>query len=447
MFKLVKLFTLTTTLFLFNFFSCFGQNINLDLTFSAVDSIKYIKLDSVKVMNRMFGGNQATIYWPDTTISFKLNSGDTLLYIGYSTIYPVGERDLEQSTKEFRLFDNFPNPVADRCLISTELPDKGLLYLDLYNIHGQRIEAKSFNLEQGIHRFNMIPGTEGILFLTARWLNGIQTVKIVSQTNNRHRRSVLEYLGTSSAIHCKPKIAMSNFMQESGFLDAPLTNKSYIFQFATNIPCLGSPTIIHGGKIYQTIQIYSQCWLKENLNYGTMIPGTQNMSDNGIIEKYCYDDDTNNCRIYGGLYQRDEAVQYNFQYGTQGICPQGWHIPTDEEWKVLEGSVDEQFLIGDIVWENHGYRGSNVGANLKTTSGWNNNGNGTDKHGFSGLPAGSRIPGFFFYGFGNDGLWWTSSQDILSMGYYRLLDNINNGIHRGPNNPDQGYSVRCLRND
>jgi uncharacterized protein (TIGR02145 family) len=65
--------------------------------------------------------------------------------------------------------------------------------------------------------------------------------------------------------------------------------------------------------------IANQCWLIENLNIGTMIPGTQTSTTNGTIEKYCYNDDTANCTKYGGLYAYSEMQE-------PGICPTFWHL-------------------------------------------------------------------------------------------------------------------------
>ncbi|MEA3479507.1 MAG: FISUMP domain-containing protein [Bacteroidota bacterium] len=115
--------------------------------------------------------------------------------------------------------------------------------------------------------------------------------------------------------------------------------------------CTGTPTVNYEGQVYNTVQIFNQCWLKENLNVGTMIQGTEEMTNNGIVEKYCYLNFTSYCEMYGGLYQWHEMMGYDTISGSQGICPTGWHIPSDEECKVLEGSTDSQFVIGDTEWD------------------------------------------------------------------------------------------------
>jgi len=81
--------------------------------------------------------------------------------------------------------------------------------------------------------------------------------------------------------------------------------------------------------------IGTRCWLKENLNAGLMIDSSQSMQDNGYFEKYCYHNNVDSCAKYGGLYQWDEIMQYTTQQGVQGICPPGWHVPTDAEWTSL----------------------------------------------------------------------------------------------------------------
>lgn len=101
------------------------------------------------------------------------------------------------------------------------------------------------------------------------------------------------------------------------------------------IPCAGTEAVKHAGQLYATVMIEGVCWLKENLNIGTMIQSETPMTNNGIIEKYCYGNEPANCREYGGLYQWDELMNYTQGDGSQGICPQGWHVASIDEWNDL----------------------------------------------------------------------------------------------------------------
>jgi uncharacterized protein (TIGR02145 family) len=239
-------------------------------------------------------------------------------------------------------------------------------------------------------------------------------------------------------------------MQESGILDSPVTNETYSLEFATNIPCPGTPTVTYEGQVYNTIQIFSQCWVKENLNVGTMIPGAQEMSNNSVTEKYCYDNNPDSCTKYGGLYQWQEMMQYTTTQGAQGICPPGWHLPTDEEWKVLEGAVDSQYGIGDPEWDKEGeLRGFDAGLNLKSIGGWYYEGNGSNLFGFSGLPGGYRSYDGSFYVVGKFGWWWASTEDdsIPAWSWYRGLRYDMADVIRWVSLKEGGSSVRCLRDN
>jgi len=199
------------------------------------------------------------------------------------------------------------------------------------------------------------------------------------------------------------------------------------------------------GQTYNTVQIGDQCWMAENLNIGTMINGSGNMSDDGIIEKYCYDNNTANCDEYGGLYQWNEMMQYTTTQGVQGICPVGWYISTDDEWKILEGTVDSQYPVGNPVWDNMGWRGFDAGMNMKSANGWYNNGNGTDLFGFAVLPVGYREYNGIFSDMGNYSRFWTSTEHFSNSSRNRQLIYSNDDIRRYFNDKDYGYSVRCLK--
>lgn len=214
------------------------------------------------------------------------------------------------------------------------------------------------------------------------------------------------------------------------------------------LPCGCLAPVTYDGYTYPTVQIGSQCWLRENLKAGTMInvnTGGHLQTNNGIIEKYCYDNNPANCDTYGGLYEWNEAMQYVTDDGAQGICPPGWHIPGDNEWKILEGTVDSQYPVGDPEWDRTGVRGSDAGSNLKTTAGWQDGGNGTNLSGFSGMPAGHRYDNGF-YELGSWGQFWTSTPVQYYVSWHRYLTYYFDGVFRTEYvGGDNGFSVRCIR--
>ena len=124
-----------------------------------------------------------------------------------------------------------------------------------------------------------------------------------------------------------------------GQINNPDKNDIWDINMGLSAPLLlkcGNPIIdVRDGQSYNTVLIGAQCWMAENLNLGTMIQGTTEMSDNSIVEKYCYNNNTANCDVYGGLYQWHEIMQYINTPGVQGLCPANWHLPTDAEWTIL----------------------------------------------------------------------------------------------------------------
>ena len=437
-----KIFLTATALFLI--ISAFSQKSTLELTFTAIDSAAYVQLDSIKVMNRAQGGD-TVLYWPDTVLVLD---------------YQVGISETNIDTEGFQVFQNYPNPVTDQTTISMNVPNKDNVILIITDILGRVIIKTDRVLNKGVHSFRFTPGRENLYFFTAQWRGNSSSIKMLQTTSHSLGQSSLEYTGSealTTQLKATENIQSFSFSLgdellyigyadtlQSGMPDAPESSATYTFQFATNIPCTGTPTVTYAGQVYNTIQIFSQCWLKENLNVGTMIQGTEQMTDNGIMEKYCYNNNPDSCTKYGGLYQWDEMMQYTTQQGLQGICPPGWHIPADKEWKVLEGAVDSQYGIGDNTWDSDCFRGSDAGSNLKTTSGWIF-GNGTDAVGFSSLPGGFRgTDGNFDYlsYFGN---WWSATGSSSTCAWRRSLYYYDHRAERYSTIEDYGFSVRCLR--
>ncbi len=136
-----------------------------------------------------------------------------------------------------------------------------------------------------------------------------------------------------------------------------------------SMACTDSTVDDADGNTYDTISIAGQCWMRENIRVGTRIDSTSTpQTDNGTIEKYCYDDDPQECTAAqasgysnGGLYTWDEAMQYVTTEGAQGICPTGWHIPTDGEWYTMEHYVDQ--TVNDP--NQTGQIGTTIGTRLR----------------------------------------------------------------------------------
>ncbi|WKZ70867.1 MAG: FISUMP domain-containing protein [Melioribacteraceae bacterium] len=198
-------------------------------------------------------------------------------------------------------------------------------------------------------------------------------------------------------------------------------------------PCPGIPTVIYAGKTYNTVLIGEQCWLKENLDIGTAIysnGGGQLQTDNGLIEKYCYDNDEINCATYGGLYEWKEAMQYTAQEQARGICPIGWHIPTLTEFLTLKDYLNNH---GEVLVD----ESQNLTYNF---SGIQN------ETGFSALLTGirSHIDGVFMYFTNSTNFWSSTSNGNDNASDLYLLFNQGD-IFLDNNDKNTGFSVRCVK--
>ncbi len=423
----------------------FGQKPSIDLSFTSVNDTAWIQMDSIRLVNRTLGGD-TVLYYPDTVLSVN--------YVGIS--------EISNKMKGFQVFQNYPNPVTNQTKITMFVPEKDNISVIVADMLGRIILKSSRTLDKGMHAFRFTPGGGNLYFFTAQWRGNNSSIKILQAGGNPGGSKSLEYIGgeyTSPQTMIKKTIQGFVFNPgdellyigyagglQSGFLDKPEESHAYAFQFATNIPCPGTPLVEYEGKVYNTIQIFSQCWLKENLNVGIMINGMVEMTDNGIIEKYCYYNDTNRCNQYGGLYQWDEMMTYSTQSGAQGICPPDWHLPSDEEWKVLEGAVDSLYEIGDPIWNLYGLRGFNAGTNLKSTTGWSGIGNGSGLFMFAGLPGGYRYSDGYFYYTNLHALWWSSTDGNATSAWNRYLSYNNPIVDRDfGNNKGFGFSVRCIK--
>ena len=232
-----------------------------------------------------------------------------------------------------------------------------------------------------------------------------------------------------------------------GYLVKMFADGVLFYPGSSSFTCGDPFTDPRDGQIYNTVLIGDQCWMAENLNIGEMINGSEEMSDNSVIEKYCYDNNPANCDEYGALYQWNEMMQYVTTQGVQGICPEGWYITTDDEWKILEGTVDSQYPVGDPIWNSMGWRGFDAGLNIKSTNGWYAGGNGSRLYGYEALPGGFRSNYGGFGSLSSGAHFWSSSEHSTSYPLYRVLYYDNDNVLRGTYDKSYGFSVRCLKDN
>jgi uncharacterized protein (TIGR02145 family) len=218
-------------------------------------------------------------------------------------------------------------------------------------------------------------------------------------------------------------------------------------------PCPGTPTLTdYDGNVYNTVLIGNQCWMKENLN-------TTRTSNGNYITRYCYGNNPVNCDNYGGLYtwatlMNGAASSSGNPSGVQGICPNGWHVPSDAEWTQLTDYLINNYV--DINSNNVGNKlkscrqvNSPLGGDCSTSlhPRWESNAThyGTNDFGFSALPGGMYYSGYF------DDLgaysWWWSSTEYSSFDAWARRIYCNNGSVYGyyDLSKSYGFSVRCVR--
>jgi uncharacterized protein (TIGR02145 family) len=198
------------------------------------------------------------------------------------------------------------------------------------------------------------------------------------------------------------------------------------------------------GNVYRTVEIGKYEWMAENLrtttyNTGEKIPYiTENniwvMTDSGA---FCwYNNEEKNKDSLGALYNW-------YAVNTGNLCPCGWRVPTDEEWKRLEGFTDSLYGVGNGIWNEVGSRGYNAGSRLKAVLGWRPGWLASDRFGFSALPGGEYLSSF--HGLGTSGFWWSRTEkDSLSAWYRNLVYSLNT-VDRNSHPKRMGFSVRCLR--
>lgn len=228
---------------------------------------------------------------------------------------------------------------------------------------------------------------------------------------------------------------------------------NYVFVAASPPPdpnCCGieCPPVVTDidGNTYFTVRIGDQCWMAQNLKVthyrnGDPIPQvTDNGEWTGLATGACcaYDNDESNVDTYGRLYNW-YAVD-----DSRNIAPEGWHVPTDEEWKQLEIYLGMSQADADA----QGWRGTDEGGKLKEfgTVHWDTPNTGaTNLSGFTALPAGYRSAYGSYNKIGSEIRFWTSNEHNTDGGWYRWLEYTHSDCYRFAYLKNGGVSIRCVK--
>ena len=203
-----------------------------------------------------------------------------------------------------------------------------------------------------------------------------------------------------------------------------------------------SMTDFRDGQSYRTVKIGDQVWMAENLNYADSVKTPSLLKSN-----WCYNNKAENCAVAGRLYTWAAAIDSVSLYDggngvdcgdgkictipakVQGICPDGWHLPTRTEWNALFTEVGGKSTAGKI---------------LKSQTGWD--GNGTDEYGFSALPAGGRYNNGCFNSEGFNAYFWSAEDEDYRLDAFIVSLYYNDGVANLSNlNKYNAFSVRCLK--
>lgn len=234
---------------------------------------------------------------------------------------------------------------------------------------------------------------------------------------------------------------------------------SFITTIPDGQPCYNVPTVVdYDGNTYNTVKLGNQCWMKENLrttrySNGTNIALGRSTSTTTAL-RYYPNGNSSNVSTYGYLYNWKAVMGNSLSSsanpsGVQGICPTGWHVPSDTEWTQLTDYVSSQsqnVCGGD---------NRNIAKTFASTLGWysstetcavGNNPSANNASGFSAFPAGSYDSDYGYF-FGDEAYFWSTTENNDNYAYLIGLYYADAYVNRGYTNKYYIFSVRCIRGE
>ena len=336
----------------------------------------------------------------------------------------------------------YPNPMNDLIKMQFFLPQEGEVLITLYDINGRELAQKKDLLSMGNHSYQMEGISRGtyIVTVTSNKFHLSGTL-ISSGSLNKMTRIVYEEIslkdktddvkGTTAVVEMqynageRLKLTAFSGNYSTVITDVPTTGKVITFNF---IPCTDGD-----GNNYPIVQIGTQTWMAENLkatkfNDGTSIDNITDATAWAALytPAYCiYDNNSSYKDVYGVLYNW-------FAVQTGKLCPSGWHVFTDDDWKTLEKNIPGDFDANKL-------------KETGTTHWPAPNSSSTNETGFTALPGGHRTNLGSFLALGSNGQFWSSTEYSYTNAWNRGITFEFSEVLRKNNSKICGYSVRCLK--
>lgn len=413
----------------------------LSITFSAAGASD--KVDSVKATNL------------STNQTITLPGNDTLILNFIAGIPVISEKGHGCSV--------FPNPFSGKATLAVSVQESQNVNVKVYNLAGKLVAQTRALVQPGSGGFTLTVSKPGVYLVSL--VNdkiNVSCKAVCAETGESF--NMISHAGTTQSGNKTPPLKESLIhsldytagdiilyrcrggIHTTIITDSPAVSKNYVVEFA---PCIDPD-----GKSYAIVKIGSQTWMAENLAY---LPAVYKADTGSEFIKlyyvYGYDDtniaaakNTVNYKTYGVLYNWNAAMntagsRKPMQENTQAVCPAGWHMPQDAEWKTLEMSLGMDQADADTVnWRSSG----SVGEKIKSTAGWINDSLGSNYSGFTALPGGYRNTHGVFRDIGSYAVFWTGTLSDTAA-WYRGLGINEPGIYRLNTLKSHGLSVRCIK--
>lgn len=357
----------------------------------------------------------------------------------------------------------FPNPMMGEAEIIFFAKQRGNSIISILTLDGKLVLQMNKLLQQGVQKFQLSDLHQGAYFITISGESYFYTQKLISQ-NPTQGQAKIKYIENdkwndknnhlkSSKAAITMNYSTHDVLKFTGYannllafvIDVPIESKTITFTFNSN--CGQLFTDSRDGNVYQTIFIGNQCWMAENLKY---LPSVVASGTSSLTIPYYYVHGYNGTSVseakasekysvYGVLYNWPAAMSGSSSSssnpsGVQGVCPTGWHLPSDAEWTQLTDFLGGESIAGGKLKETgtaH-WTSPNVGATNETV--------------FTALPGGSYAYPGSFSNYRDFGGWWSATSSNSSNAYNRCIFYSFSDVYKySTHSKDFGYSIRCIK--